>query len=101
MFLSACESAVSGASSLNLRNSLAEAFHLSGAHTVIASQWPAEDAAAASLAELFYARLAKGLSPAESFHAAFRVFGTQMRAARLSHRYWGGWVLSDTGHLPV
>jgi hypothetical protein len=56
---------------------------------------------AVSLAEQFYTRLAGGLSPTEAFHTSFRAIGTQMQGARMSYRYWAGWVLSDTSRTPV
>jgi tetratricopeptide (TPR) repeat protein len=101
VFLSACESAVAAESSLNLRNSIAEAFHLGGARTVIGSQWPAEDAAAVDLAKHFYTHLADGMVPAAAFHASLRALGSRMLTAGLSYRYWAGWILTQTGHIPV
>jgi CHAT domain-containing protein len=53
-------------------NSLVQAFLMAGAHSVVASTWPAEDNATAELMRLFYSHLRSGADKAEALTLAKR-----------------------------
>jgi CHAT domain-containing protein len=74
---------------------LQRAFHLGGAHTVVASLWKADDAATRKLMGLFYANLwEKHLPAAEALRQAQLTMLNEAVGAGVNQYYWAGWVLS-------
>ena len=77
VYLSGCETALSPTTDNTFapssdENSLAESFLIAGARTVVATLWRVDDAAAADIAEDFYARLRAGASPDDALAHAQR-----------------------------
>jgi CHAT domain-containing protein len=70
VFLSACETARGRMRGCDGIRSTARAFLLAGAESVVATQWPVFDDAAAVVARAFYERLFQELSPAEALREA-------------------------------
>jgi len=99
--LSACDSSVASLNRVDLKNSLADAFYLTGASAVVGSLWPLEDAAVGGFMARLYAGVAAGLSVEKSFHATFREVGTAMSAQNWPCRYWGALTLGVPGHHVV
>jgi len=63
---------------------LARAFHVAGAKTLIASQWPVPDHSTAKLMTAFYEELAGGVSTVEALHRARKVVADN---PELTHPY--------------
>jgi CHAT domain-containing protein/tetratricopeptide (TPR) repeat protein len=70
--LSACDAGSGRVEGLAGLNSLVQAFLMAGAHSVVASTWPAEDNATAELMRLFYSHLRSGADKAEALTLAKR-----------------------------
>jgi CHAT domain-containing protein len=70
--LSACDAGSGRVEGLAGLNSLVQAFLMAGAHSVVASTWPAEDNATAELMRLFYSHLQSGADKAEALTLAKR-----------------------------
>ena len=78
VFLSGCETGLgSGTQSAfeqgSEEGSLAQAFLIAGAQTVVATLWRVEDAQAVDLARAFYRQVRLGATPAEALAAAQRI----------------------------
>ena len=82
VFLSACSSAAGTAPIQEAADSLAEAFLVAGAETVIAALWPVGDESATEISKLFYERLTvPGVRPSEALSYA----KTRLREGEM---YW-------------
>jgi CHAT domain-containing protein/Tfp pilus assembly protein PilF len=64
---------------------LARAFHVAGAKTLIASQWPVPDHSTAELMTAFYEELASGASTVEALHRARQVVASDPKLAHPYH----------------
>lgn len=87
--LSACETARSEGHA----SSLAEAFQVAGASTVIASLWKVDDLATAELFSHFYSELGQGRSPVKALALAQRAMQRSERWSR--PYYWAGFVVFE------
>ncbi len=87
--LSACETGQAQQMAGGELQGLVRAFQLAGAHSVLASLWPVDDAATAGLMQQFHAGLARGLRPAAALRHA------QRQAAALGQHpfYWAAFQL--------
>jgi CHAT domain-containing protein len=83
VFLSACETGKGELLASEGVQSVARSFLISGAQSVIATQWAVRDDVASSVARTFYRELDTGLDPAEALRAA-KLSILQGRAAKLS-----------------
>jgi CHAT domain-containing protein len=95
VFLSGCETALgSGADSAfepgSDEGSLAQAFLIAGAQTVVATLWRVDDAESVDLATVFYRQIRLGASPAEALAIA------QRNAIGLSGYSWAAYTVSGT-----
>ena len=82
--LSACDSARAHALAGNELLGMARAVLGAGAATLVASQWPADDEATASLMDSFYEHVTRGLPPAVALTLAKRA----LRREREHPYYW-------------
>ena len=73
---------------------LVEAFLQAGAGSVLASLWPVDDRATATLMEEFHKRAAKGVTPIAALAEAQRILLHDPRTARPF--YWAGFVLNGS-----
>ncbi|MBT9488538.1 MAG: CHAT domain-containing protein [Rubrivivax sp.] len=87
--LSACETGQAQHTAGGELQGLVRAFQLAGAHSVLASLWPVDDAATAGLMQQFHAGLARGLRPA----AALRHAQRQAAAGGQHPFYWAAFQL--------
>ncbi len=94
--LSACQTALGSGSLVDVPPGddwvgLVRAFLFAGASNVLATLWPVQDAATATLMERFYAGLAAGSSEAEAIAGAQR---SMLRNPETAHPfYWAGFSL--------
>lgn len=93
--LSACNSAVSTEESADYVASLAEAFWIAGARTVVASLWSVDDDSTARLMTEFYTGLKAGKSKAAALRDAQLAVMSQPEFAH--PYYWSGFVLFGDG----
>lgn len=97
VYLSGCETALGGAAdnsfaSSSDENSLAQAFLIAGARTVVATLWRVDDAAAAGIADAFYHEMRAGAYPEDALAKA------QRRALNGSGSFtWAAYTVSTTG----
>ncbi|MGZ3573252.1 MAG: CHAT domain-containing protein [Gemmatimonadaceae bacterium] len=97
VFLSGCETGlVSGAEGQIMQgsdeSSLAQAFLIAGAQSVVATLWRVDDASAVRVADSFYLQLRNGLSPEEALASA------QRDAIRRRGDYtWAAYTVSGRG----
>ena len=99
VFLSGCETGVSGAWATDFARgeeyaTLSQAFLYAGARNVIATLWPVEDAGAAAFAQQFYARLSDA-APGGALAAAQRVMLGDPEFDAPYH--WAGYQLAGDG----
>jgi CHAT domain-containing protein len=73
---------------------LVEAFLQAGASSVLASLWPVDDRATATLMEEFHKRAAKGQAPVAALAEAQRILLRNPRTARPF--YWAGFVINGS-----
>lgn len=95
--LSSCEGAVGHAEGVAGVDSLVQSFLLAGARTVVASVWPAEDAATAELMKHFYTNLRNGHDKATALAMAKREILT-LYGPDTSPLYWAGFKLHGDGY---
>lgn len=93
--LSACNTAMAKDADVDYVSSLAEAFWIAGARSVVASLWAVDDASTSRLMTEFYSRLKDGKSKVEALREAqLAVRGD----AKYAHpHYWAGFVLFGDG----
>jgi CHAT domain-containing protein/tetratricopeptide (TPR) repeat protein len=97
VYLSGCETALGGAadnsfSSSSDENSLAQAFLIAGAGTVVATLWRVDDAAAAAVAGGFYRQMRAGALPEDALALA------QRRALKgAKNLTWAAYTVSTAG----
>ena len=101
IYLSGCETALGGAAdnsfaSSSDENSLAQAFLIAGARTVVATLWKVDDSAAAGIADSFYHEVRAGAYPEDALAKA------QRRALKGGGSFtWAAYTISTTGlHNP-
>jgi CHAT domain-containing protein len=101
VYLSGCETALGGAAdnsftSSSDENSLAQAFLIAGARTVVATLWKVDDAAAAAIADGFYHQMRAGAYPEDALAKA------QRRSLKGAASFtWAAYTVSTTGlHSP-
>jgi CHAT domain-containing protein len=93
--LSACESGLGTVAGGEGVFGLQRAFHLAGAHTVVASLWKVDDAATRKLMRQFYSNLwERGLPAAEALRRAQLAVMSEAVGSGDRPYYWAGWVLS-------
>jgi len=112
VFLSGCETGLLDAGQQPFvrgmdEASLAQAFLIAGAATIVATLWPVADAAAAEFTEHFYRHLKTGLPPAEALTLAQRDgLGTRSGLGWAAYTAWGiggrkpGALVRATGNRP-
>ncbi|MBX3148928.1 CHAT domain-containing protein [Candidatus Obscuribacterales bacterium] len=92
--LSACETGlgriVDGQGILGLRS----AFRGAGAHSVLMSLWPVDDAATELLMTVFYETLWSGKTKLEALRTAQEAVKNNKRHDWSHQNYWAGWILS-------
>lgn len=89
--LSACNTAMGDGSDGGYVASLAEAFWLAGARSVLASLWPVDDNSTSLLMETFYRRLRAGEDRAAALRAA--QLAVMSQPGYKHPYYWAGFVL--------
>jgi len=89
--LSACDTAVGGISESDDVQSLARAFLISGARSVVASLWKVDDAATQALMTRFYENMFGGMTTAEALSDAQAYIRQQPEWS--APRYWAAFVL--------
>jgi CHAT domain-containing protein len=98
--LSACNTGVGKLEGEEGVTNLVEAFLVSGAKSVVASLWSADDTYTLDLMERFYTHLAEGQAKAAALRQAkldlLAKFGKQVPPY-----YWGAFVLAGDGGSPV
>ncbi|MHB8541210.1 MAG: CHAT domain-containing protein [Candidatus Acidiferrales bacterium] len=98
--LSACDTGVGKIEGEEGITNLAEAFLVSGAKSVVASLWSADDTFTSALMKRFYTHLAQGEDKATALREAkldlLTKYGTQV-----SPYYWGAFVLIGDGGSPI
>ena len=98
--LSACDTGVGKVEGEEGITNLAEAFLVSGAKSVVASLWSADDTFTSALMKRFYTHLAQGEDKATALREAkldlLAKYGTQV-----SPYYWGAFVLIGDGGSPI
>lgn len=96
-FLSSCGSAggniLSGEGVLGMTG----AFLGAGAHAVVATLWPVDDAATTELVERFYAELSRGASVSTALRRAQR--SLRARPATAHPFFWAGFVVAGDGAI--
>jgi CHAT domain-containing protein len=97
--LAACRTAVGQPRAGREILSLAEAFRLAGARTVVASVWDVDDASTARLFAAFYRELGGGAHPADALRRA--KLSLRADPATAAPRHWAGFVLYGDGMTPV
>ncbi|MCX6366893.1 MAG: CHAT domain-containing tetratricopeptide repeat protein [Armatimonadetes bacterium] len=91
--LSACQTAVSQIAAGDEPFGLVRGFLAAGAQRVVASLWPADDAATAALMACFYQQLVEGKSPAGALRAAQQ----ELRLRWPHPYYWAAFCLLGSG----
>lgn len=89
VFLSSCQSAVGEQNPGKEVTSMASAFSIAGASTVVASRWKVDDAATVDIVSAFYKALLQGKSRGE----ALRLAELQAAERRPHPYYWAGFSL--------
>ena len=93
--LSACETGLGTVAGGEGVFGLQRAFHLAGAHTVVASLWKVDDTATRKLMRLFYSNLwERGMPAAEALRQAQLTVLSEAVGSGDKPYYWAGWVLS-------
>jgi tetratricopeptide (TPR) repeat protein/CHAT domain-containing protein len=93
--LSACETGLGTVAGGEGVFGLQRAFHLAGAHTVVASLWKVDDAATRKLMRLFYSNLwEQGMTAAEALRQAQLTMLNEAVGIGDRPCFWAGWVLS-------
>ncbi|MFN2638080.1 MAG: CHAT domain-containing protein [Gemmatimonadaceae bacterium] len=97
VYLSGCETALAGAADNSFKsaadeNSLAQAFLIAGARTVVATLWKVDDAAAAAIANGFYHQLQAGAYPQDALAKTQR---TALKGGR--NLTWAAYTVSTAG----
>jgi CHAT domain-containing protein len=91
--LSACQTGLAQIAAGEEPFGLVRGFLAAGAQRVVASLWPADDAATAELMQLFYAQLSEGKTPAGALRAAQQA----LQARRPHPYYWAAFCLLGSG----
>ena len=99
VILSACQTALASGAIADVPPGddwvgLVEAFLQAGAGSVLASLWPVDDRATATLMEEFHKRAAKGQAPIAALAEAQRILLRNPRTARPF--YWAGFVINGS-----
>ena len=93
--LSACETGLGTVAGGEGVFGLQRAFHLAGAHKVVASLWKVDDTATRKLMRLFYSSLwERGMPAAEALRQAQLTVLSEAVGSGDKPYYWAGWVLS-------
>ncbi|MDH6570436.1 CHAT domain-containing protein [Streptomyces sp. SAI-117] len=99
--MSACSTAKASITTGDELEGLTQAALTAGTPTVVATLWEVNDAATKVLITSFYRHLVHGLAPIHAMQAAARQLREE-KPGTWSHPYfWGGFVVSGLGHLPL
>jgi CHAT domain-containing protein len=98
--LSACNTGVGKLQGEEGITNLVEAFLVSGAKTVVASMWSADDIYTSALMERFYSHIAEGQDKAAALrHAKMDLLAKYGR--QVPPYYWGAFILVGDGGSPI
>jgi len=98
--LSACNTGIGKLQGEEGVTNLVEAFLVSGANTVVASLWSADDTYTAALMERFYTHIAGGQDKAAALRQAKIELLTKY-GKQVPPYYWGAFVLIGDGGSPI
>ena len=79
--------------------SLARAFRLAGAHTIMTSLWKADGRAAAPISENFYVQLRSGLKPSKALQQSKISFLEQAKPEMTHPYFWAGYVITGKDEI--
>ena len=99
--LSACNTGVGKLEGEEGVTNLVEAFLVSGAKSVVASLWTADDTSTLDLMERFYTHIAKGEDRATALRQAKLDLLAKFVGRQVPPYYWGAFVLVGDGGSPV
>jgi CHAT domain-containing protein len=99
--LSACNTGVGKLEGEEGVTNLVEAFLVSGAKSVVASLWTADDTSTLDLMERFYTHIAKGEDKATALRRAKLDLLAKFVGRQVPPYYWGAFVLVGDGGSPV
>jgi len=99
--LSACNTGVGKLEGEEGVTNLVEAFLVSGAKSVVATLWTADDTYTLDLMERFYTHIAKGKDKATALRQAKLDLLAKFVGKQVPPYYWGAFVLVGDGASPV
>ena len=98
--LSACDTGVGKLQGEEGVTDLAEAFLVSGAHSVVASLWSADDTFTHALMDQFYTHIVEGMDQASALQRA-KLDLLAKYGKEVSPYYWAAFVLTGDGGSPI
>jgi CHAT domain-containing protein len=99
--LSACDTAVGPVEGEEGISTLARAFLLAGARTVVSTLWTIDDDSTLYLMKVFYAELARKKSAPEALRVAKRSMLKKFGARKAVPYYWAGFTLEGLAPPPI
>jgi CHAT domain-containing protein len=98
--LSACNTGIGRLEGQEGVANLVRAFLFAGAHSVVASQWAADDVFTAALMKQFYSHVAAGLDKGAALNQA-KLDLLQKHRGQIAPFHWAGFTLVGEGATPV